>query len=194
MMLPLLAALFVKILTCFLCLDLLWNTSRPAAFLLKASFSIGLGLGVSSLVYFLYLAAWGAGRGFFYFETAAALLVLAVWLWKRRRLTLPKFQKPTRLQVAFAIPALLVFFFSASGLFNYAFARREGDWDAWMIYNRSARFLFRGGEFWRDAFSADMGDVPGNIERLIKAEQSITSERNVDIKVTPISSFRKSSC
>jgi 4-amino-4-deoxy-L-arabinose transferase-like glycosyltransferase len=29
----------------------------------------------------------------------------------------------------------------------------QGAWDTWMIYNRAARFIYRGGEHWRDAFS-----------------------------------------
>jgi hypothetical protein len=29
----------------------------------------------------------------------------------------------------------------------------HGEWDAWAIWNMRARFLFRAGEFWRDAFS-----------------------------------------
>jgi hypothetical protein len=32
----------------------------------------------------------------------------------------------------------------------------QGAWDSWMIYNRAARFMYRGGDHWRDAFSPEM--------------------------------------
>jgi hypothetical protein len=33
------------------------------------------------------------------------------------------------------------------------FRRSHGEWDAWSIWNLKARYIFRGGAYWRDAFS-----------------------------------------
>ena len=37
--------------------------------------------------------------------------------------------------------------------------RPHGGWDAWAIWNLRARFLFRGGEYWRDAFSPLLSEI-----------------------------------
>jgi 4-amino-4-deoxy-L-arabinose transferase-like glycosyltransferase len=41
--------------------------------------------------------------------------------------------------------------------FVFAFLKEpHGRWDAWLIWNMHARFLFRGGEQWRDAFASGL--------------------------------------
>jgi len=39
------------------------------------------------------------------------------------------------------------------------FDRPHGGWDAWAIWNLRARFLFRGGEHWRDVFSPLLTEI-----------------------------------
>jgi hypothetical protein len=150
------ALLLARTLTCFFCLDLLWRDREPAKIAFKAFASIGLGFGASSIAYFIYLH-FLAGKPYFqYLELSAFLASLFLWIRRRRHLDLPRFQKLTPLQIGFAVLALLVFSLSLLGITNYAFARIEGNWDTWMIYNRSARFIYRGGELWQDAFSTEM--------------------------------------
>jgi len=62
----------------------------------------------------------------------------------------------TVLQAAFMLLAAAVASISFIGLVAYARQKAHGDWDAWMIFNRSARFIYRGLETWRDAFSKDL--------------------------------------
>jgi hypothetical protein len=50
----------------------------------------------------------------------------------------------------------IVFFSSTLGILNYARQRALGDWDAWMIYNRAARFLYRDQMNWQESFPQEM--------------------------------------
>src|SRR5688572_29095539 len=38
----------------------------------------------------------------------------------------------------------------------YCLNQPHGEWDAWAIWNLHARFLFRGGEHWRDMFTGEL--------------------------------------
>jgi hypothetical protein len=153
-------ALFsVKALIFFFGIDLLWKTEGLAKLLIKFSVSIGLGMGVSSIAYFIYLILFAEKFIFFYFEIFVLLILFFTWYCKRRPFELPRFQKLTLLQTVIGILAMIVFFSSLFGLASYAFTRQEGDWDAWMIYNRTARFIYRGGKLWQDAFSSKIDPI-----------------------------------
>jgi hypothetical protein len=150
---------FVKILTFFFILDLCWSTEGFKKLLIKFSAAIGLGMGGSSLAYFIYRILFAEKFTFFYFEIFVFLVLLAAWYWKRRIFKLPRFPKLMLSQMVIGVLAAIVFLSSLSGLASYAFTRQEGDWDAWMIYNRAARFIHRGGELWRDAFSSKIDPI-----------------------------------
>ncbi len=64
---------------------------------------------------------------------------------------------------------------SALAFINFtlrSFTQQHGNWDAWAIWNLAARFLYRGGEHWRNAFSPLLfhGDypllIPASVSRL----------------------------
>jgi hypothetical protein len=42
---------------------------------------------------------------------------------------------------------------------NYLLRRRQGDWDAWMMYNRAARFVYFDQANWMQSFSAQMDPI-----------------------------------
>ena len=47
----------------------------------------------------------------------------------------------------------------ASSLISFAVAflkEPHGRWDAWLIWNMHARFLYRGGDHWREAFASGL--------------------------------------
>lgn len=140
----------------FLALDLLWQTRGTRRLLLKASVSIGLGMGGSSLAYFLYLILFAGRPYFIYFELLFLLILFWIWYRRNQEIHLPHLQKLTLLQMGIVLLAVVVFFSSLFGLASYALARQEGDWDAWMIYNRSARFIYRGAELWQNTFSNEI--------------------------------------
>jgi len=59
------------------------------------------------------------------------------------------------------VAAVFIFVLAAAILTEVflTFARPHGGWDAWAIWNLRARFLFRGGEYWRDAFSPLLAEI-----------------------------------
>lgn len=128
--------------------------------LLRASLSVGFGLGIFSVVFFVARLA-----GFLHLLTidvlVVALLVGAV-LFLRGRSVPPVVDTPA--QPGLDLPPWLsrvltgTFAFAlAAALYSAvlrSIAHPHGDgWDAFAIWNLHARFLFRGGEHWRDGFS-----------------------------------------
>ena len=118
------------------------------------SLGAGVGIGIASCLYFLCLALAGPKLAVLAsVEGAAALLVLAgAIVWNRRGATLewaPGPAVPWYLKGLF----LLVVASAATMFAVYALNKPHGEWDAWSIWNLRARFLVRGGEMWRSAFS-----------------------------------------
>ena len=149
----------LPILTGTLIVHLLWvDKNHPIDLILKLSLGIGLGLGISSLLYFIYLIFFAGKPYFLYVELALFLLVLIVVYFKNKRAD--QTQSPQisvkPLQIAILIISGFVFVTSFLGVVNYARQRARGDWDAWMIYGRTARFIYRGQEAWLDAFSENI--------------------------------------
>ncbi|MBK9600322.1 MAG: hypothetical protein IPO36_00515 [Anaerolineales bacterium] len=63
------------------------------------------------------------------------------------------------LQTWVLILAGIVFLTTALGILNYSRQRAQGDWDAWMIYNRAARFLYRDQANWQESFPQEMSVI-----------------------------------
>ena len=152
-------ALSLPILTGTLIVHLLWiEKNNPIELLLKLSLGSGLGFGISSLLYFVYLIFF-AGRPYFLLvELAVFFIALATAYFKHKKMeqqTSPRLSA-NFLQIALLAIAGFVSILSFIGLVNYSIQRAHGDWDAWMIYNRSARFIYLSRENWQDAFSKDM--------------------------------------
>ena len=177
-------AISLPILTGTLIIHLLWvGKNRPIELILKLSLGIGMGLGISSLLYFMYLIFFAGNPYFLYVELALFLTVLTMSYLKNKKST--QIHSPrlsaNPLQIAILMIAGFVFVSSFLGVVNYARQRALGDWDAWMIYNRTARFIYRGQEAWLDAFSEDLGvifhaDYPPLLSLNIASRWDILSE------------------
>lgn len=125
------------------------------------SLGIGVGAGIASCIYFLVLLLAGPGFTVLASSTGAMVAIgLALGLLARKRGTLLDWAIDsdggpavpwyvTALFVA-AVAVALTMFLSAV-TYN-----PHGDEGAWSIWNLRARFLFRAGAFWRDAFSSDL--------------------------------------
>jgi hypothetical protein len=148
----------LPVLTGTLIVHLLWvNKNNPFELTLKISLGTGLGLGISSMLYFAYQVLFAAGRYFLYVELALFFIILAAMYLKYKKAghePSPRVSMNS-LQIAILATAGLITILSFISLINYSRQRAHGDWDAWMIYNRSARFIYRSQE-WQDAFSKDM--------------------------------------
>ncbi len=121
------------------------------------SLGIGLGAGVVSCLYFLALALAGPGVTVLAAVTGGAVVIaLALGMLARKAGTLIDWEEgpavPWYLTALFVLAAALALtmFLGAVGY------NPHGDEGAWSIWNLRARFLFRAGAFWRDAFSSDL--------------------------------------
>lgn len=136
-----------------ICLDSLW---------LRSSVAVGMGLGVTSLIYSLYLLAFGPSSSTFSFEVSLLILFVIFMMGyhlveKRKRERLNNDNSTIRhkalIDKCLIVIFSVVFFISCITYIVMALDNPHGGWDAWAIWNLKARFIFRGGENWRDVFT-----------------------------------------
>jgi hypothetical protein len=130
-----------------------WSLHNIALF----SLSVGTGAGIASCVFFVVLLLGGAGvapQAWTLGAIAAVALALG-FISKRRNASIEWAASPVApwyLGALFALAAVLAVVMFLGAL-SYS---PHGDDGAWSIWNMKARFLFRAGSFWRDAFSSDL--------------------------------------
>lgn len=163
-MLALAAGLVVTILVGFLALLAVWPAAprrSPSMLLFLFFLSCGFAFGISSVTFFCLRVINGQKHAILLDLILGAVIAGALFL---RRNPRPEKTKapisPTSRRtwetaillipaVAFPIAlAACAYLFAALSV-----AEPNGGWDAWAIWNLRARFLFRAGEHWRDAFS-----------------------------------------
>lgn len=159
----------------FLALALPRFAQRRAEIWLRLPFALGAGLGLSSLSYFLWMPLSGSFPwGFALGEILLAGSLILLRLLSRRRETdlLTENNLPSKPPVFLSLAFYGVTAWALLNFFLRSFTQQHGNWDAWSIWNLAARFLYRGGEYWRNAFSPVLfhGDypllVPANVARL----------------------------
>jgi hypothetical protein len=157
-MLVLAVGLLVACLLGYLIIDIAWpNGKLVVSPVLSVSLAVPLGLGLTSVGFFLWLALVGPNTwGLFLIEIVALLGAALIWvrdLARRRALratpsTDVDDQNRLLLIACGAVLVLsLVAYAALSG------SNPHGGWDAVQIWNLRARFLFRAGENWADAFT-----------------------------------------
>lgn len=162
-MILVLASLVVPVVIGFAITSFFWPRMKPFRFsllLLKLSLAIGIGFGQASCFFFICLIIFGSS-GKQFAATQCALVIASVGILifiarttKQESSSVSDFPAESRLRWVLLSAFLIAF---ASGLATLVFLTLKnphGDWDAWAIWNMRARFLFRAGEHWRDAFSS----------------------------------------
>lgn len=133
--------------------------------LVRIPLAVGLGIGLSSCDLFLWLLLVGApSSDFIIVETAVLLATAAVLM-----VMVKRNQQPAEIVLSSG-PAvcrradktlwfsfLIILSLAVLVLTLLLICKPHGSWDGWAIWNMRARFLFRGGEHWRDAFSPHLG-------------------------------------
>jgi hypothetical protein len=148
---------------------LLPDKPGPAGLLFRLFAGGGLGVGVASCLYFICLLT-GMERAVAVVDLSACLILsLAVWGLRRRgnggkdgggqRSAAP--ERPECASRSWLDRLIALVFFSglAASLANFAMTavkEPHGRWDAWLIWNMHARFLYRSGAQWREAFAGGM--------------------------------------
>lgn len=139
-----------------------WTCLRPgprprgADLLLTASVSVALGLGLASTTFFLWAVVLRLSPGpLLGIEIALAVLLVlgGIWAARGRRTDLPQGERRSFLGGLLTLGFLLAVGLAAYGFLCRSVREPHGLWDAWAIWNLRARFLFRGGEYWRDGLS-----------------------------------------
>ena len=145
------------------------GTGTVAGWGFRISLGAGIGLGAGSLAYFFLLSCTApvSAARLFLFEAVlfSSLAYIAVRYLKEAT---PE-TSPEPAAKAFTVPRWALRTLAALFLLLVAgviltevfltFDRPHGGWDAWAIWNLRARFLFRGGEYWRDALSPLLSEI-----------------------------------
>jgi hypothetical protein len=134
-----------------------WHGTQPSRLLIKLGLGIGLGLGLTSLLTFLILLLTNRLVGFMAIQLL--LLVCGIILtwhnWKTNPLIPERFTF-TRLQKILIGGFVLILLVTVSAYAIYAVMTPNGRFDAWMIYNRTARFIYRNPANWQSTLSPQM--------------------------------------
>jgi hypothetical protein len=182
MILSLLLSIFTPLLLGFVLISFLWPDQRPFRyFIIKGSIATGLGIGFFSIVFFIWLLVFGTSKNFILFERVllVPLLISLYYAFKKYRNPLPVEvrDKPSiispspplekggwgdlkgyfRSELFVKIVFYLTFLFSLLAFIFVTLRNPHGGWDAWAIWNMRARFIFRSGEHWQNAFSNLLG-------------------------------------
>ena len=131
---------------------------------LLAFLSVGLGLGASSLWFFLWLVIFSPHRSAFIISEIGILAVLIVLAYARARRSTPLLpqrisEAHSRWRYLLALASVAALVAAAIAFARYSAAAPHGSWDAWGAWNLRARFLYLGGTHWTDVFSS-LGTMP----------------------------------
>lgn len=152
------------------------------------SLGIGAGAGIASCLYFVTLVLAGTSVAVLASVAGAAVVIaLGLSLVTKRSGTKLDWAAdqvvPWYLMALFLLAAAL-----AVTMFLGAIASTpHGEEGAWSIWNLRARFLFRAGAFWRDAFSTDLiwthPDYPLLVPGLVALCWKLTGQESMDAPV-----------
>ena len=172
MILELILSLAPSLLLGLFIVSLLWPSlpNRRSSLLVRICLSFGIGSGISSLLFFLWLCAFasrGAHFSILVFTEIALLLIACLACVFRVRntadstITWP--EPPERFNKSYARICAITFWAlilcGAASFVLRSMSNPHGDHDAVALWNLRARFFARGTEQWRKAFS-DTASIP----------------------------------
>lgn len=150
-------ALIPRFLLGFLITHFIWTSKRIPDLVIKVFLALPAGVGVSSLLSFIWIWAKMDLRIYIWVETFLTVLVTVFIVWKNRHnilsvlkhthIALPNRQSLIWITL-FVVSAILFTSFFWIDSVKYP----HGKYDAWTIWNVVARFVYRGGENWQGTF------------------------------------------
>jgi len=156
-----LASLVIAIFIGVTLVQIFFPLRKRGAFLFKICLGMGLGLGITSCVLFLSLFVPGP-RFALLPEFFLVILALGWWwfMFKKRAHSDVNLSPSGRAKFRYERILAAVFGVSLlSSMVSFALSvvkEPHGKWDAWLIWNMHARFIFRGGEHWQDYFHSGL--------------------------------------
>lgn len=157
----LILSLIVPLFIGFLLISLLWPIQGAvrSQLLIKSSLALGLGLGISSCTFFLWsVVFYPSSTGFPIVEAALVIVLTVVFSYvsrTRKDSANSPFGPISNLRTHWILSTCFYISLIAAviALMLSSIKNPHGGWDAWAIWNMRARFIFRGGHHWTDAFS-----------------------------------------
>ncbi|MCX5716023.1 MAG: glycosyltransferase family 39 protein [Candidatus Omnitrophica bacterium] len=158
MILKVMTSFLLPIVITFMIIKVVWPQKKTGFFdnLFLISLSSGIGLGASSVIFFVWLVLFSKPGEFFAVFEGTIFLIALILFCKKGRAVKERLQKTGHFSlfsagfVVCTVSAL--FMLVVSSLIS-----PHGDWDAWAIWNMRARFIFRSGAEWANAFSPVLG-------------------------------------
>src|SRR5262249_43002013 len=140
--------------------------ARKPEQLLRICLGIGIGIGLSSCTWFVWLVLFGTPQGMYRIVDAVFWLLIVLVCrtapQSRRCEATPAPHRPSPLTPAVACLFAPVLVSGAAGFAGEMLLNPEGGWAAWAIWNLRAKCLAAVGDDWREAVSPkfDHGDSP----------------------------------
>jgi hypothetical protein len=139
---------------------LLWpGRQLQVNLVMKVSLAVGLGLGATSCLSFLYLVISGGRLGSLPVAeilVLVGLLACAILRHPREKSALAGRNEARPWAVAGPAAALALFLIAVASFAQSTARWPHGGADAWSMWNFHARFLYRGGEHWTSLFSKQL--------------------------------------
>ncbi len=133
-----------------LLINLLQGTRSKISLLSQFFLGFGLGLGITAHILFINLVIFDKLNKTATFSSMFGLLIILACLFlfktKKKGLLPGRIQKPS---LKFII-SLILFFALCVPLWMNSHFYPQGGWDAWSAWNLKARFIFEGGESWKN--------------------------------------------
>ena len=135
----------------------LWHGTQPSRLLFKFGLGAGLGLGLTSLITFLILLFTNRLIGFMVVQLILLLCGHALtWRnWKSNPIIPERFTWTRTQKILLGVFAVTLLI-TLSAYVIYAVMTPTGRFDAWMIYNRTARFIYRDPAHWQNTLSPEL--------------------------------------
>lgn len=161
-MIPLCLSFCVSLLTGFSLASIIlaWQRKSYIHLLLQLCLAVGLGFGISSSLYFIHLFYGPSTVKLAVMETGLLISLFPLFLYLSstltNRISFDSAEKPV---ITSVYRRILLAGFSCTLVSAFiTFLLRSlilphGGWDAWQTWNLFARFLYRGGDRWREGFS-----------------------------------------
>lgn len=158
-------SLIPRFLLGFLTLELIWRKKAKRR-VLELVMAGPMGVGISSLLSFLWIWMGLELRLYALGETVLMCIVFALWArhairassrgWQKLRCTWP----PGGIVWWGGLSAAALFF--SAQFWTLSLQKPHGSWDAWVHWNVVSRFVYRGGELWQGTFLRilDQPDYP----------------------------------
>ena len=139
-------------------IHLIWPDKGFKSILFKLFLGLGIGLGLNSLLYFIYLLVSKRQVGFIVFQILGLVILVSILLFREKtyRVSLRGLNLPERTHIFTLLVTGIMLVLASIIYATVSLGKPQGAWDSWMIYNRAARFIHRGGTQWTDAFSPDL--------------------------------------